>query len=34
MSLMLEEVGPGGQPLTPVELVDRGVQLLDRTLRR
>ena len=30
MSLMLEEVGPGGQPLTPVELVDRGVQLLDR----
>jgi len=30
MSLMLEEVGPGGQPLTPAELVDRGVQLLDR----
>jgi eukaryotic-like serine/threonine-protein kinase len=30
MSLMLEEVGPGGRPLTPVELVDRGVQLLDR----
>jgi eukaryotic-like serine/threonine-protein kinase len=30
MSLMLEEVGPGGQPLAPVELVDRGVQLLDR----
>jgi len=30
MSLMLEEVGPGGQPLTPIELVDRGVQLLDR----
>src|ERR1700741_481035 len=30
MSLMLEEVGPGGQPLTPLELVDRGVQLLDR----
>jgi eukaryotic-like serine/threonine-protein kinase len=30
MSLMLEEVGPGGQALTPIELVDRGVQLLDR----
>jgi eukaryotic-like serine/threonine-protein kinase len=30
MSLMLEEVGPGGKPLTPTELVDRGVQLLDR----
>jgi eukaryotic-like serine/threonine-protein kinase len=30
MSLMLEEVGPGGQPLTPIELVDRGVLLLDR----
>ncbi len=30
MSLMLEEVGPGGQPLTPIELVDRGVQLLDK----
>ncbi|HKQ12911.1 MAG TPA: serine/threonine-protein kinase [Steroidobacteraceae bacterium] len=30
MSLMLEEVGPGGQPLTPIELVDRGVELLDR----
>jgi eukaryotic-like serine/threonine-protein kinase len=30
MSLMLEEVGPGGKPLTPLELVDRGVQLLDR----
>jgi serine/threonine-protein kinase len=30
MSLMLEEVGPGGQPLTPEQLVDRGVQLLDR----
>jgi eukaryotic-like serine/threonine-protein kinase len=29
MSLMLEEVGPGGKPLTPIELVDRGVQLLD-----
>jgi serine/threonine-protein kinase len=30
MSLMLEEVGPGGRALTPIELVDRGVQLLDR----
>jgi non-specific serine/threonine protein kinase/serine/threonine-protein kinase len=30
MSLMLEEVGPEGRPLTPVELVDKGVQLLDR----
>jgi tetratricopeptide (TPR) repeat protein len=30
MSLMLEEVGPGGQPLTPEQLVDRGIQLLDR----
>ncbi|HKU17398.1 MAG TPA: serine/threonine-protein kinase [Steroidobacteraceae bacterium] len=30
MSLMLEEVGPGGTPLTPLELVDRGVQLLER----
>ena len=29
MSLMLEEVGPGGQALTPIELVDRGVRLLD-----
>jgi serine/threonine protein kinase len=29
MSLMLEEVGPGGKALTPLELVDRGVQLLD-----
>jgi serine/threonine protein kinase len=29
MSLVLEEVGPGGRPLTPIELVDRGVQLLD-----
>ena len=30
MSLMLEEVGPGGRPLRPVELVDRGVALLDK----
>jgi eukaryotic-like serine/threonine-protein kinase len=30
MSLMLEEVGPGGRPLSPVELVDRGVELLNR----
>ncbi|MET0987049.1 MAG: serine/threonine-protein kinase, partial [Steroidobacteraceae bacterium] len=30
MSLMLEEVGAGGKPLTLVELVDRGVQLLER----
>lgn len=29
MSLMLEEVGPGGRPLSPVELVDRGVELLE-----
>jgi non-specific serine/threonine protein kinase/serine/threonine-protein kinase len=30
MSLMLEEVGPEGRPLSPLELVDKGVQLLDR----
>ena len=30
MSLMLEEVGPEGRPLSPTELVDKGVQLLDR----
>jgi len=30
MSLMLEEVGPQGRPLSPLELVDKGVQLLDR----
>jgi eukaryotic-like serine/threonine-protein kinase len=30
MSLILEEVGPGGQPLTMVELLDAGVELLDR----
>jgi eukaryotic-like serine/threonine-protein kinase len=28
-SLMLEEVGPGGKPLSREELLDRGVQLLD-----
>jgi eukaryotic-like serine/threonine-protein kinase len=30
MSLMLEEVGPQGQPLTVLELLDAGVELLDR----
>lgn len=30
MSLVLEEVGPGGAPLSPVELLDRGVELLDK----
>jgi serine/threonine protein kinase/tetratricopeptide (TPR) repeat protein len=30
MSLMLEEVGPGGGALTPVELLQRGVELLDK----
>jgi eukaryotic-like serine/threonine-protein kinase len=30
MSLMLEEVGPGGRPLSPLELVDRGVEMLDK----
>jgi eukaryotic-like serine/threonine-protein kinase len=30
MSLMLEEVGPGGRPLSPAELVDRGVELLSK----
>jgi eukaryotic-like serine/threonine-protein kinase len=30
MSLMLEEVGPGGRALSPIELVDRGVELLSR----
>lgn len=29
MSLMLEEVGPAGKPLTLIELLDRGEQLLD-----
>jgi eukaryotic-like serine/threonine-protein kinase len=30
MQLLLSEVGPGGQPLKPVELLDRGVEMLDR----
>jgi tetratricopeptide (TPR) repeat protein len=30
MSLMLEEVGPGGRALSPIELVDRGTELLNR----
>jgi serine/threonine protein kinase/tetratricopeptide (TPR) repeat protein len=30
MSVMLEEVGPGGKPLTPLELLDRGVALLEK----
>jgi tetratricopeptide (TPR) repeat protein len=30
MSLMLEEVGPGGRPLSPLELVDKGVEMLDK----
>jgi eukaryotic-like serine/threonine-protein kinase len=30
LQLMLSEVGPGGQPLTPVQLLDRGVEMLDR----
>ncbi len=30
MSLMLEEVGPAGKPLTLLELLDRGEQLLDK----
>jgi non-specific serine/threonine protein kinase/serine/threonine-protein kinase len=30
MSLMLEEVGPSGRPMTMVELLDAGVGLLDR----
>jgi serine/threonine protein kinase/tetratricopeptide (TPR) repeat protein len=30
MSLLLEEVGPGGRPLTPEELLEKGVELLDR----
>src|SRR5205823_5788685 len=30
MSLMLEELGPGGKPLTLDALVDRGVVLLER----
>ena len=34
MSLMLEEVGPGGKALTPLELLEKGVELLDRQLWR
>jgi eukaryotic-like serine/threonine-protein kinase len=30
MSLMLEEVGPAGKPLTPLELLDKGVELLEK----
>jgi serine/threonine protein kinase/tetratricopeptide (TPR) repeat protein len=30
MSLMLEEVGPGGRALTSLELLQRGVELLDK----
>lgn len=30
MSLMLEAVGPEGRPLTAIELVDTGVELLDK----
>lgn len=30
MSLMLEEVGPGGRALSPLELVDKGVEMLDK----
>jgi non-specific serine/threonine protein kinase/serine/threonine-protein kinase len=30
MSLMLESVGPEGRALTPIELVDTGVELLDK----
>jgi eukaryotic-like serine/threonine-protein kinase len=30
MSLMLEAVGPEGRPLTPIELIDTGVELLDK----
>ena len=33
MSLMLEEVGPGGRPMTMVELLDAGLDLLDRQYR-
>jgi eukaryotic-like serine/threonine-protein kinase len=30
MSVMLEEVGPPDKPLTPIQLLDKGVELLDR----
>jgi serine/threonine protein kinase len=30
MSLVLEEVGPGGRALSPIELLDRGVDLLNK----
>jgi serine/threonine protein kinase/tetratricopeptide (TPR) repeat protein len=30
MSVMLEEVGPPDQPLTPIQLLEKGVELLDR----
>ncbi len=30
MSVMLEEVGPPDQPLTPIQLLDKGVELLER----
>ncbi|HVF16753.1 MAG TPA: tetratricopeptide repeat protein, partial [Steroidobacteraceae bacterium] len=30
MSLMLEEVGPGGKALTPQQLLEKGVELLDK----
>jgi serine/threonine protein kinase len=33
MSLMLEQVGPGGRPMTMVELLDAGLDLLDRQYR-
>ena len=33
MSLMLEEVGPSGRPMTMVELLDTGVDMLDRRYR-
>src|SRR4030095_1977601 len=33
MSLMLETVGPSGRPMTMVELLDAGTELLDRQYR-
>jgi eukaryotic-like serine/threonine-protein kinase len=30
MSVMLEEVGPPDKPLTPIQLLEKGVELLDR----